>query len=80
VKEIPSVVQFRVLNISPSTSNLTKQVTYDGKQILSTDGKIFEFKVDEAKDHVLKIIIQDTARGVKTEKEIPIQIKRQDVI
>lgn len=80
VKEIPSVVQFRVLNISPSSSNLTKQVTYDGNQILSVDGKIFEFKVDEAKDHILKIIIQDTARGVKTEKEIPIQIKRQDVI
>lgn len=78
--EIPLTVQFHLLNISPSSSNLTKQLLYDDKQILSTDWKIFTFTIDENKDHTLKIIIQDTVRGVKTEKEIPIQVKRQDII
>lgn len=80
VTEIPLSVQFHLLNISPNSSNVTKQLLYDGKQILSTDWKIFAFTIDENKDHVLKVIIQDTVRGVKTEKEIPIQVKRQDVI
>lgn len=78
--EIPLSVQFHLLNISPNSSNVTKQLLYDGKQILSTDWKMFAFTIDESKDHILKVVIQDTVRGVKTEKEIPIQVKRQDVI
>ncbi len=80
IREIPSILQLRILNISPNSSNVSKQVTYDGKQIVSTDGKIFEFKVDENKDHTIKIIVQDVSRGVKTEEDIPIQVKRQDII
>ncbi len=78
--EIPTVVKMQVNQIIPNPTTATKKVLLDGKSILSTDGKSFEFTIEDSSDHEAKLLIEDAPSGAETEINIPIKINRKDII
>jgi len=62
IKEIPTIVQIQIQTISPASPTATKKILFDGKPVLSSDGKTFEIKVDTSVDHQVSIVIEDAAR------------------
>ncbi|MEI6774529.1 MAG: hypothetical protein WCL18_07265 [bacterium] len=78
--EIPTIIKLQVNQISPNTPTATKKVLIDGKQIISTDGKTFEFTIEDSNDHEAKLVVEDKPSGAKTEIIIPIRVNRADVI
>jgi hypothetical protein len=80
VKEIPTVIQIKITQISPSTTTTTTKVLLDGKSVLSTNTKLFEVTLQDSNTHTITIIIEDKTRGTKTEEIIPVTIKRDDII
>ncbi|MFA6255913.1 MAG: PKD domain-containing protein [Candidatus Absconditabacterales bacterium] len=78
--EIPTIIKLQVNQISPNIPTAAKKVLLDSKQLISTDGKTFEFTIDDNQDHEAKLIIEDTPSGAKTEISIPISVNRADII
>ena len=78
--EIPTIIKLQINQISPVISTATTKVSVDGKQIISTDGKSFEFTIDDSNDHEVKLIVEDTPSGANTEITIPVKIDREDII
>lgn len=78
--EIPTIIKLQINQISPIISTATTKVLLDGKQIISTDGKTFEFTIDDSDDHEVKLMVEDTPSGAKTEITIPVKIDREDII
>lgn len=78
--EIPTVVKMQVNQIIPNPTTATKKVLLDGKSILSTDGKSFEFTIEDSSDHEAKLLIEDAPSGAKTEINLPIKINRKDIV
>ncbi|MFA5747902.1 MAG: PKD domain-containing protein [Candidatus Absconditabacterales bacterium] len=80
IKEIPTIIKLTINEIQPNDIQATKKVLLDGKSILSTDNKNWETKIEDSLDHVLTIVVVNPDRGTKTEKNINIKIKRDDII
>lgn len=80
VKEIPTVIQLKINQISPSTTTTTTKVLLDGKGVLSTNNKLFEVTLQDSNTHTITIVVEDKTRGTKTEETIPVTIKRDDII
>lgn len=80
VWELPTVIQFNVDSIQPNEPGLVKQLLYDGKPVLSTDGKTFEVTVDTATPHFVTIVVQNPSSGAKSEKKVQIVTKRDPII
>jgi hypothetical protein len=67
-------------SIQPNEPGLVKQLLYDGKPVLSTDGKTFEVTVDTATPHFVTIVVQNPSSGAKSEKKVQIVTKRDPII
>lgn len=80
IKEIPTIVQIQIQTISPASPTATKKILFDGKPVLSSDGKTFEIKVDTSVDHQVSIVIEDAARWATTEKTLTIKTKKDDIV
>lgn len=80
VKEIPTVIQLKINQISPSTTTTTTKVLLDGKGVLSTNNKLFEVTLQDSNTHTITIVVEDKTRGTKTEEIIPVTIKRDDIV
>jgi hypothetical protein len=51
----------------------------DGAPVVSTDNS-FQTTIDTSKDYNIKIIVTDLNRDTKTEQEIKVSVKRDDII
>lgn len=80
VKEIPTVIQIKINQITPSTTTTTTKVLFDEKSILSTNSKLFEITLQDSNPHTITIVVEDKTRGTKTEETIPVTIKRDDIV
>jgi len=80
IKEIPTIVQVQIQSISPTSSTAAKKVLFDGKPVLSSDGKTFEMKIDSSIDHKVSIVIDDAVRWATTEKIVVIKTKKDDIV
>lgn len=80
VKEIPTIIQIKINQISPSTSTTKTKVLMDGKNVLSTNSKLFEVTLQDSNTHTIALVVEDATRGTKTEEVIPVSIKRDDII
>jgi len=80
VKEIPTVIQIKINQITPATNTTTTKVLYDGKSVLSTNDKLFEVTLQDSNPHTITIDVEDATRGTKTEEVIPVSINRADIV
>ncbi|MBU0627118.1 hypothetical protein KKG31_03100 [Patescibacteria group bacterium] len=80
IKEIPTIIQVKVSSISPISPSTSTKVLFDGKQVLSTDNKVFEMTVDTNADHSLVLVVEDSARGTRTEEKITVRVNTDDII
>jgi len=80
IKEIPTVVQLVINSISPASPTAVKKVLYDGKPILSSDGKTFEIKIDTSEDHQITIVVEDVSRNAKTEQIVTVKTNKEDIV
>jgi hypothetical protein len=80
IKEIPTILQLKISNISPTSPSTSTKLLLDGKQVLSTDGKLFELNIDTNKDHNLILVVEDSVRGTKTEEKITVSVNTEDII
>lgn len=80
IKEIPTVIQLKINQITPTTSTTTTKVLLDGNSVLSTNPKLFEATIQDSKDHTITILVEDKTRGTKTEEIIPVKINRDDIV
>jgi hypothetical protein len=79
LSEIPTVLKLNINKIIPTSPSVQTQVLIDGAPIVSTDNS-FQTTIDVSKDYNLKIIVTDPNRDTKTEQEIKISVKRDDII
>jgi len=79
LKEIPTILKLEIKNVIPSSPTITKKVFVDGSPIVSTDDS-FQVTIDSNKDYNIKIVVEDPNRDAKTEKEIKVSVKRDDII
>jgi hypothetical protein len=57
--QIPTLVQVRLGQILPDDPNATRTVSFDGKPVLSSDNKTFEFKIEDVNSHTVTILVQN---------------------
>lgn len=79
ITEIPTILKVQITNIVPNSSTLQKRVLIDWQPVISTDDS-FQVTIDENKDYILSIIVEDPNRDAKTEETINIKVKRDDII
>ncbi len=79
LKEIPTILKLEITKVIPTSPTIQQQVFIDGSPIVSTDNS-FQTTIDSSKDYNLKIVITDPNRDAKTEKEIKVSVKRDDII
>lgn len=79
LKEIPTILKIEITKIIPSSPTIQQQIFIDGSPIVSTDNS-FQTTIDSNRDYNLKIVITDPNRDTKTEKEIKISVKRDDIV
>lgn len=77
---IPTVIKIQITQISPDSTAATKKVMLDGKQLISSEGNVFEATIQDSKNHEMLLVVEDKANGAKTEIKIPIQVNRADII
>jgi hypothetical protein len=77
--EIPTVLKLDITKIIPTSPTINTQVLVDWSPIVSTDSS-FQTTIDTSKDYNIKIIVTDPNRDTKTEQEIKISVKRDDII
>ncbi len=80
VGEIPTILQIHIDSISPTTVWTTKKVFLDDKQILSLDDKNYELPIDQNKDYLVKLVVEDSNRDMHTEKTFKVSVRRDDII
>lgn len=80
IREIPTIIQLSVSSIVPNSPTVEKKILLDGKPILSSDGKTFEIKIDTNADHQITLVVQDPARGTKSEQSLMVKVNRDDII
>ncbi len=80
INEIPTIVQLNISNISPNIPGAVRRVLFDGKPIISSDNRIWEMNINTSDDHKITMVVEDTNRWLKTEKEILVKINRSDVV
>ena len=78
--QIPTLVQVRLWQILPDDPNATRTVSFDGKPVLSSDNKIFEFKVEDVNTHTVTILVQNPNSWAKTEKSFTVSVNRDAII
>jgi len=78
--EVPTVLKIQINQISPNIQTATKKVVVDGKPIISTDSKNFEFTINDSQDHQATLVVEDIPSGAKTEINIPIKVHRSDIV
>ncbi len=80
VWELPTVLQFTIDAVQPNEPWLVKQLLYDGKPVLSTDGITFQLTVDTETPHFVTFIVQNPTSWAKSEKKVQIVTKRDPII
>lgn len=80
VSELPVVLQLNINKITPDSNVLERKLVVDGKTILSSNDKKFEFTVDENKDYNLILSVEDQKRWTKSEIPLKVLVRRQDII
>lgn len=80
IREIPTIIQVKINQITPSSPTTKTKVFLDNKQILTTDTKLFEIALEESKNYEILLLVEDTSRWIKTEEIIPVVIKRDDIV
>ena len=78
--EIPTIIKIQLNQVVPNIATAQRKLLLDGKQIIATDANIFEFTIDNSKDHEAVLVVQDTPSGAKTEIKIPIRVNRADIV
>ncbi len=79
IAEIPTVFRLEIKNILPALATAQTQVYVDGSPIVSTNN-IFQTTIDDTRDYNIKIVVTDPNRGITTEKDIRISVKRDDIV
>ncbi|MEI6426351.1 MAG: hypothetical protein WCO66_03290 [Candidatus Absconditabacteria bacterium] len=78
--ELPTIIQFSLDGVQPNEPGLVKQLLFDGKPVLSSDGKIFEIKVDTPTPHLATFVVKNPTSGATSEKKIQIVTKRDSIL
>lgn len=80
LSEIPSKLKFKINSIQPSTYNMNTQVSLDDRAIVETLAGEYLLDIRDTKPHTLKILVQDTVRGLSYEESLNITIGLDDVL
>lgn len=80
LSEIPTIIQFSLNAVQPNEEWLIKQLFFDNKPVISSDGKKFEVKVESAAPHIATFVVTNPDSGAKTEKKIQIITKRDPIL
>ena len=80
LSEIPSKLKFKINSIQPSTYNMNTQVSLDDRAIVETLAGEYLLDIRDTKPHTLKILVQDSVRGLSYEESLNITIGLDDVL
>jgi hypothetical protein len=48
--------------------------------LISTDNKTWEITINDSNDHQISIVVEDVNRGMKTQKDILVKVKKDDIV
>jgi len=80
LSELPTIIQFSLDWVQPNEAWLTKQLLFDWKPVLSSDGKTFEVRVETSTPHFATFVVKNPVSWAKTEKKIQIVTKRDAIM
>lgn len=79
VTEIPTKLKLKLLKIEPKTYNTRIDVFLDDKPVVFTTEGEYLFDIRDAKEHKIKIQIQDKVRGLEYEELLTTKIGLDDI-
>jgi len=80
INEIPTVIKLKINKIIPDNETATKKIFLNGESVLSLDENMAEITIDQNKEYTITIVVEDINRDMKTEENIKVKIKRDDII
>jgi len=80
VNEIPTVIQLKINKVLPDNAGATKKILLDGEPVLSLDENVAEITIEENKEYIITMLVEDVNRDMKTEKIFKVGVEREDII
>ena len=77
--EIPTKLKLKLLTVEPNTYNTKIEVFLDDKPVIFTTEGEYIFDIRNAKEHKIKIQIQDKVRGLDYEELLTAKIGLEDI-
>ena len=80
VTELPTVVQLRINDIQPASSTANVSAFFNDVALLSSDGRTFEFRVNQRDDNSFTLLVEDDVRDASTEIVVPIVLDQVPIV
>lgn len=80
IRQVPTILKLQVNGITPASSTAQIRLFLNDTAILSSDGRIFEVRVDSRDTSQLRLVVEDEQRDARTEKEFFVQLNETAVI
>lgn len=73
VRQLPTILQIRITDIQPVNPDATVRVFFNNSAILALQDNVYEINVRQESNNTIQIIVEDTARNARTQKNIDVQ-------
>lgn len=82
ISEIPTTLNLKISNITPSSSSTQKKLTVNWSQVAAqfSDPNLFKINIDEEKDYEIILDVSDQEKEIQTTKTIKVKISRAEVV
>jgi hypothetical protein len=80
IGELPTILQVRIADIQPMSASADVSVFFNDVAILSSDDKIFEFRVNQRDGNRFRIVVDDPIRSANTVIDVPIVVEQAPVV
>lgn len=80
IQELPTVVQVRITDIQPISATANTALFFNDAAILASNNNVFELRVNQRNNNMIKIVIDDPVRSAKTEQDISVVVDQAPVV
>jgi len=80
ITELPTVIQLRINDIQPASSTANVSAFFNDVALLSSDGRTFEFRVNQRDDNSFTLLVEDDVRDASTEIVVPIVLDQVPIV
>lgn len=80
IQELPTIVQVRITDIQPISATANTALFFNGAAILASNDNVFELRVNQRDNNMIKIVVDDPVRSAKTEQDVSVVVDQAPII